>query len=134
LDLERDNDMTLKGLTVDVLRRVRRMKDGSLHIEDSSNKGISSRVDEFVLVDPAIAEVFEARADRPALKIVRRMIAGKLYVHAEPMTPCPANLMGYTFGGNFVTSCDSRISEICQYPIPVHDRMETWEAYRMLSV
>jgi hypothetical protein len=115
----------MKGLTVEVLR--------STKFGDSSNGGVSSRFNEFILVDPQIDEVFEATAKCPALKVVRRMFGKREYVHAEPLTPVPAGCVGYMFGGNFVTSSDSRISEINQYPIPVHDRIETARDYDFLS-
>jgi hypothetical protein len=28
------------------------------------------------------------------------------------------------FGGNFIYTSDSRVREICAYPIPIHDRCE----------
>ena len=117
--------MTNKGLTVDVLR--------SAKYGDSTNGGVSSRFNEFVIVDPAVDEIFEATAKCPALKLVRRTIGGKLYIHAEPLAPVPSNCVGYMFGGNFVTSSDSRIRSINAYPIPVHDRIETARQYEMLS-
>jgi hypothetical protein len=124
---------TLKGLTVDVLRSGKLLTPGTMKVDNFTNGGVTSRVNECVLVDPAIDEIFDATADRPALKIVRRNIGGRLYVHAEPIAPCPSNMIGYMFGGNFVTSSDSRINAICPYPIPVHDRVETQAQYDHLS-
>lgn len=125
----------MKGLTVNVLRSIRRDSRGGFRVEDFSNGGVTSKFDEFVLVDPAIDEVFEATADRPALKLVRRNIGGQLYIHAEPLEPVNNKThMGYTFGGNFVTSSDSRISAINNYPIPVHDRKDTWADYNRMSI
>lgn len=56
------------------------------------------------------------------LRLVKRIINGCEYVHAVP-----ANLPRGTqtmFGGNFVYTSDSRLRSVCQYPIPVHDRIE----------
>lgn len=50
------------------------------------------------------------------------------YYHAEPIDQ-PSGMVGPMFGGNFCYSSDSRFREICQYPIPIHDRFETVEAY-----
>lgn len=126
---------TPKGLTVSVLRQVTLRKDGTPgRIFNYTNGGVTSKFDEFVLVGPEIAEIFPVTDTRPALKIVRRNIGGRVYIHAEPLTPIPDNCVGYMFGGNFVTSSDSRISEINPYPIPVHDRFETAELHNHLSV
>ena len=126
---------TPKGMTVSVLRRVTLRPDGTPgRISDCTNGGVTSKFDDFVLVGPGIDEIFLATETRPALKIVRRNIGGKEYVHAEPLTPCPKNHVGYMFGGNFVTSCDSRVQAINEYPIPVHDRSETQAQYDRMSV
>lgn len=114
-----------KGLIVSVLREA----NGS----DCTNGGVSSKYNEFVLVDPMLDEVFESNSKRPALKIVRRTIGYNIYVHAEPLEACPSNKVGYMAGGNFVYSCDSRLHSICPYPIPVHDRTETQAQYDRLS-
>jgi hypothetical protein len=125
---------TLSGLTVSVLRQVTLRPDGKPgRIMDCTNGGVTSKFDDFVLVGPGIDEIFPATATRPALKIVRRNIGGKQYVHAEPVAPCPSNCVGYMFGGNFVTCSDSRVRAINEYPIPVHDRVETPQQYDRLS-
>lgn len=124
-----------KGLTVSVLRQVTLRPDGTPgRILDCTNGGVTSKFDQFVLVGPGIDPIFPATATRPALKIVRRTIGGKPYVHAEPVTPCPSGSIGYMFGGNYVTCSDSRVREINAYPIPVHDRTETQAEYDRLSV
>ena len=117
---------TNKGLIVNVLRDA---KGG-----DCTNSGASSKFTEFVIVDPEIAEIFEPTATMPALKLVRRSFGNKLYIHAEPLTSVPANCVGFMFGGNFVYSCDSRFRSVCEYPIPVHDRIETARNYELLSL
>ena len=48
------------------------------------------------IIDPAIAEIFEPSEDKPAVKIVRRNIYGRDYIHAEPIEPG-----FYAFGGGF---------------------------------
>ena len=104
--------MSNKGLIVYTFRNARN--------SDSSNGGPTSKFERFVLVDALIDEVFEARADMPAMFLVRRVIAGNAYIHAVPESLRDQQVM---FGGNFVWTSDSRVREINQYPIPVHDRL-----------
>lgn len=81
-------------------------------------KGVKS----VVLVDKRIPEIFEARQDMPAVKIVTRNLFGKDYTHAEPLEPG-----FYAFGGTFLYTSDSRLSEVAKYPIPLHDRQMNLE-------
>lgn len=115
-------DKPVKGLMVRVLR--------SEH--DSTNNGATSRFNRFILVDSEVAGVFEPDKKMPALKLVRRTISGKPYLHAEPLDPVPAGHVGYMFGGNFIFTSDSRFPS--RYPIPVHDRMDTEEQFKHMSM
>ena len=81
-------------------------------------KGIKS----VVLVDKRIPEIFTAREDMPAVKIVTRNLFGKDYTHAEPLEPG-----FYAFGGTFLYTSDSRLSSVAKYPIPLHDRQMNLE-------
>ena len=81
-------------------------------------KGIKS----VVLVDKRIPEIFTAREDMPAVKIVTRNLFGKDYTHAEPLEPG-----FYAFGGTFLYTSDSRLSAVAIYPIPLHDRQMNLE-------
>lgn len=99
-----------------------------------SNGGISSRVNKAIIIGDDIPQLFEARDDMPAIKIIRRNIGGREYIHAEPVNPCPSNEIGYMAGGCFVYSSDSRFRQlICDYPIALHDRSETQTQYNHLS-
>jgi len=69
--------------------------------------------------------------DERLVKIVRSTSCGRPYVHAEPVNDPNKREIGYMFGGNFVYTNDSRFPE--KYPIPLHDRSETWEEYDALS-
>lgn len=71
------------------------------------------------VIDVAIDEIFDAQENRPAVRIVRRNLWGKEYVHAEPVQRGP-----YMFGGTYIATSDSRSKNISQYPIPLHDRVE----------
>jgi hypothetical protein len=108
-----------KGLLVDVLRPA--------HGGDNTNFGPSSRFIKFVLVGEEVAGETEPTPDAPALSLIRR---GD-YLHAEPPIPVPGGCVGYMFGGNFVWAADALFPN--DYPIPVHDRLETQEQHELLS-
>jgi hypothetical protein len=97
-----------------------------------SNGGISERHKAVVVVDEKLPEIFSASSDHPAVKIVRRVIGGEPYIHAEPIDPVPDGMIGYMFGGSFIYTSDSRFGELSKYPIPLHDRWETMEQYDRL--
>jgi len=111
-----------KGLGVNVLR--------GMH--DSTNNGVTSRFNRFILLGSDVSGVFEPDRKTPALRLVRRTISGKPYLHAEPLAPVPQGMVGYMFGGNFIFTSDSRFPS--SYPIPVHDRMDTEEQFRHMSM
>ena len=113
-----------KGVLVNVYR------GGS----DSTNRGISSKFGLFILVGEGVPKVHEVTKKTPALKLVRRMIAGEEYLHVEPIHPVPKGNVGYMMGGNFVYSPDSRFRDINDYPIPVHDRSDSVEMHKLLSM
>jgi hypothetical protein len=98
---------------------------------DSSNNGISSRHEDVILVGEGIPEIFEASEDCPAVKLVKRYIGGREYVHAEPVEWGREDVIKGIFGGTFIYSSDSRFPS--DYPIPLHDRQETQEIYDRLS-
>lgn len=101
---------------------------------DYSNGGISSRCHEVTIVGPGIPEIFEVTPERPAVRIVRRQLARGEYVHLEPLEPPPEGHTPYMAGGSFAYTCDSRFSKlVCQYPVSLHDRTDTWEDHERLS-
>jgi hypothetical protein len=111
----------MKGLHVSVLRYA--------YNYDSSLNGITAQADSILLVDEKLeGGLYEPEPDEIYLKLVRRKIrAGEPdYIHAEPYKN-GKKLHGGAwsmFGGNYVHSCDSRITALNRYPIPVHDRFE----------
>ena len=113
-----------KGISADVLR-------GRY---ESTNGGVSSKYDSFLIIDPSIERGnIESKSTTPELKLVRRNLPdGSEYVHAEPLEPVKKGNVGYMFGGNFIHTSDSRFPN--DYPIPIHDRQETQEDYNHLSV
>ena len=124
----------MKGLSVEILRN---------DLGDSTNGGVSSpkhsgkRI--LVVFDEAFTDgnfdLEECRGDPRfvCLQIVRRWTGTENeYLHVEPMFDQPEGMAGPSFGGNYVMG-DSRFRRIARYPLPVHDRFETWEHYRALS-
>lgn len=100
---------------------------------DYTNGGLSARVDKAVLIGEGLPEIFGPGADAPGLRLRRR---GD-YVYAEPVDRPEGELCGPMFGGNYLVSCDSRFGDAvgaCGRPIPIHDRFETPELNRQLSV
>ena len=115
----------MKGLIVGVLT--------DKEIGDCTNGGISSKVNHAVLTGDGIPEIFEPREDMPEFKLVKRNIYGRIYIHCEPIKPVNPHNIGYMAGGNFAYSSDSRFHNICDYPISIHDRQETQQAYDALT-
>lgn len=97
------------------------MKGLILEIYRAKGYGCSINVldkkDTVTLIDKDIPEIFEANEERPAVRIVRRVIYGTEYIHAEPF-----ERGFYAFGGSYITTSDSRVKTINKYPIPLHDR------------
>jgi len=106
--------MTNKGLICGIYE--------SKEIGNCSNGGISSKYkDVLVIIEGQDIGPFEESEDRPTVKIVKRIICGEEYIHAEP-TSIKGGCMA---GGCFIYSCDSRFMEaISSYPISLHDRQE----------
>ena len=101
---------------------------------DCSNGGISSKAQYVTLVGPEFGEVFPVTEEAPAVKMVKRNIAGKVVVHFEPVEPCPPGHVGYMAGGAFVHG-DSRFSEAVGFygAASLHDRTESQSLYDALS-
>lgn len=100
--------------------------------DDCTGGGITGKLDQMVLV--GVDGPFQVKDDEPYLELVRRNLFGGEYLHAEPRNVGDkSNLVGPMFGGNFVYTSDSRFNAVSKYPIPVHDRWETRQAYDSLS-
>ena len=110
--------MKTTGLIVDVYRN---------SSADCTANGISSNQNTLILID--IDAPFEGD-EKNSVKLVTRWLFGKWYHHAEPLVK-PEGMVGPMMGGNFIYTSDSRFPS--DYPIPLHDRFETQEAYKHLS-
>ena len=89
---------------------------------DSTNKGPTSKFDNFVIVDNRVEGPFTPNDANPEMNLVFRAFNGQEYVYAVPASLKDEQTM---FGGNFVWTSDSRLNAVSPYPIPVHDRVET---------
>jgi hypothetical protein len=68
-------------------------------------------------------------AGLPAFKL--RMAGGRIHAYPADVEEGEGGFTGWMFGGNFIHCSDSRFP--IPYPIPVHDRRETWQQYDLLS-
>jgi hypothetical protein len=88
---------------------------------DTTNGGVTSRVDSVVIVN---AEgPFEPSEDSPAVRIAEKTVFGKTVTYAVPVET-PDGKRGPMFGGNFIYSSDKRFPS--DDPIKVHDRFEDY--------
>lgn len=111
----------MKGLIVGLLE--------NKEIGNASLGGISTKHVSFVLTGEGVPEIFEPDEDSPEIKLVKRIIYDKPYLHVEPIER-PTGI-GWMFGGCFVWSSDSRFPNT--YPIALHDRQESPELHEHLS-
>jgi len=88
---------------------------------DCTAGGATSKHNVFTLIDPEVNGPFAPDAEAPEMNLVRRDICGQPYIHAVPASVEGKSSM---FGGNYISTCDSRFSAVSKYPIPVHDRVE----------
>lgn len=87
--------------------------------------GISSKTHEVTLILPGGGPVTPDES-MPAVQLVRRNLFGRVYVHAEPVEPCPSWACRM-MGGTFIYASDSRFDEAVNnggYPVALHDRVE----------
>lgn len=101
---------------------------------DCSNGGITSKYDRLLLIcEEGYETIDESNPPENLVKIVTRHLFGREYKHIEPYAATDSNCVGWMDGGCIGYSCDSRFSEMSEYPLSVHDRQETQELYDMLS-
>lgn len=86
-------------------------------IGDCTNNGISSKYNDLFLVGENIPKIFE-------VEDIRKCIVLDYYKNYVRCKPVIYKNKWYMAGGNFIYSSDSRFSNINQYPISIHDRIE----------
>ena len=103
----------MRYITVDIYKR-----NGSV----SPLNSISSRYDRVALPCPDGPLEESEISDFPVIKIVRRTVFGREYVHAEP----DGDQRHAMYGGCILDSSDTRFRETTGviYPIKLHDRYE----------
>lgn len=106
----------MKGLPADVYRAARRFTGAG------GARQLTDMVAGVTVVDPAVGEVFDASPEQPPVRLRRRLIGGRVYVSADALNR-PAGVG--MFGGNFIFTSDSRLRDVSDQPIPVHDRVES---------
>ena len=104
---------------------------------DTSNGGASSRVGRLTITN--VEGPFEPDATAPAA-ILKHGVMGTIIVVLENPS-MDKGVVGPMFGGSFITTSDSRFSEklrdmglYSHVAIPFHDRYETAEVARILSI
>lgn len=98
---------------------------------DCTNGGISSKYDRLLLIcEDGFIEVDENNPPENLVEVVEGF-RGHKYI--RPFKKADKNKTGYMMGGNYAGSNDSRFTKINPYPLPIHDREETWEMYDMLT-
>ena len=94
-------------------------------LDDCSNGGVSSRVDELTVIN--VSGPSEPTPEQPAAILVNR--DGHFYV--EPEGPRPTGSVGPMMGGCYVATSDSRWSRAVGFygAVSLHDRFETIAQY-----
>ena len=76
---------------------------------------------------------FDPTPDRPAAELGKGP-GGDWIIRPAP-EDVPVGMAGPMFGGTYAATSDSRMREATglRSALPIHDRFETWDQYRMLS-
>lgn len=115
--------MKVRALGVDIFKS---------SLGDCSNCGISSRFSEIMLLcDDGNHEIDMDNPPENLCKVVTRNLWGREYKHIEPVAR--PNGVGWMSGGCVCYTCDSRFSNLTQYPLVLHDRQETQKEYDTYS-
>ena len=117
------------GFTVQVLRN-----NG---LGDCTNGGVTARYDVLTVVEfdgEAVKGYDEPCEERPAVRVVKRMLGREPYYHIEPVEK-RAGCVGPMMGGNYAVGRCHRLAELVgDRPLKVHDRFETPEQYEALNI
>lgn len=118
---------------------------GEREQHDFTNGGISSMYNYMYLFHECTPEEAIKECERTGENIDRCLIldrtgCGHEYLHCYPLIKHKEGMIGPMFGGNYINICGSdpnyptpaKLNE--HFPIPIHDRYETPEAYKHLSI
>ncbi len=117
----------MRALPIDVYR---------CPLGDCTNKGISSRYKELLLVCPqGHVTIDDENPPESAVQLVTRALFGDKIFHIEPLKSPAKGHVGWIMGGNFAYSCDSRFGRMIPFygAVPIHDRQETVEYYNSMD-
>lgn len=67
----------------------------------------------------------------PVVKLIKRDLGGE-YLSAEPVKKIEKGHVGYMMGGTYIMGSSS-MGFPARYPIPLHDRVESIELYKMMD-
>lgn len=122
----------MKGLLVSVLQ--------DKWIGNCSANGVTANNKHMLLVGEGIGGPSDVDPSEPYLVLVERELydgsktgGTEPYVHAVPVFPNGTKPTGAgpMMGGAFIYSSDARFPS--RYPIPVHDRWESWDFYNSMD-
>lgn len=98
---------------------------------DCTNGGVSSKRWIFKLITEEEETTLQTDKPEEYLVLVKRELWGKPYWYLRPLnTLKPKGSIGPMHGGNYATIN----YELCEQPLPIHDRFERPEQYRVLSI
>jgi len=90
-------------------------------LNDCTSKGLTHDKERVILTGKGVVELFEGVENNS--DVLELNIKDSGYIYAAPLVQ-PKGMNGPMFGGNFIYTSDSRFPS--KYPIPVHDRFESW--------
>lgn len=101
---------------------------------DCSNNGVSARYNSLQMITES--EMFGFTGDKKNVVVkIDRILWGKVMpvlVPLEVYNEYKTSKLPIMFGGNFGYTSDSRFG--FDYPLPIHDRVETLDEYEALSL
>ena len=103
------------------------------NLGDCSNNGLSARYDRLQMISESEMLDFVGNTENVVVRI-DRLLFGKIMpvlVPFELYRDYKTHRLPVMFGGNFAYTSDSRFN--WDYPLPIHDRVESWEEYESYS-
>ena len=101
---------------------------------DCSNNGISARYNRLLMITEDEMLNYSGETKNVVVRI-DRILFGKVMpvlVPLEIYSYYKTNKLPVMMGGNFGYTSDSRFN--WDYPLPIHDRVESWKEYETLSI
>ena len=102
-------------------------------LADCSNNGVSARYKRLQMISESEMLDFVGNTENVVVRI-DRVLFGKIMPVLVPFDlyrDYKTHRLPVMFGGNFAYTSDSRFN--WDYPLPIHDRVESWEEYESYS-